>query len=525
LWTASNVPAWLRFRRALSQPLETQHTKLRDLLRENAATAFGRAHGFSNIDSYAEFRRRVPLSDYGSLEPWIARIRAGERRVLTSDTVTHLVPTSGSTTARKLIPFTTGLQREFNAAIGPWLADLVRQSPGLIGGRAYWAITPVLATQNEENSVVPTGFDSDSTYLGGSRRRLAEAVMAVPASVTKTKSLDQFRFQTLVQLLVCRDLRLISVWHPSFLTLLLDALPDCWDRLVEAVEKGTDVTAAFPRRARELRELDPLRPKSLWPSLRLISCWGGAAAALPFEQLRKRFPTVLLQPKGLISTEGFVSLPFEGKVPVAVCSHFFEFIDSEGQVGPVDALRQDQEYEVAVTTAGGFWRYRLGDRVRVTGFLKRTPCLEFIGRGEDVSDRCGEKLSEAFVCKTLNELFGSSQPRFALLAPDGRDGGWRYTLFVEGAAEGHWPEALETALRHNPQYACCRDLGQLSPASVFIIAEGGYESYARRLASHGARLGDIKPAALSRLSGWNEIFTGFYAAPGVSWPGLCCHRT
>ena len=226
LWMGSNVPAYWRFRRALRDPQRAQFLKLRGLLETNADTAFGKAHNFDRIRDYQEFTQRVPLSGYDSLEPWIARIREGEQRVLTNEVVTHLIPTSGSTGARKLIPFTAGLQREFNAAIGPWLVDLICQFPGLIGGRAYWSITPTLGERKAEKSAVPIGFDADTAYLGGARQRLAAAVMAGHFRFSgRLKSVDEFRYQTLLCLLRCRDLRLISVWHPSFLTLLLDELP------------------------------------------------------------------------------------------------------------------------------------------------------------------------------------------------------------------------------------------------------------------------------------------------------------
>src|SRR6266581_3237025 len=114
LWSASNLPAYLRFRRALCSPQVAQERKLRSYLANNTQTAFGKAHSFETIRNYEEFTRRVPLADYDSFEPWIARIRQGEMNVLTAQPVTHLVPTSGSSGARKLIPFTHGLQHEFH---------------------------------------------------------------------------------------------------------------------------------------------------------------------------------------------------------------------------------------------------------------------------------------------------------------------------------------------------------------------------------------------------------------------------
>jgi hypothetical protein len=511
LWSASNLPAYARFCRALHKPEIVQRRKLRGYLEHNAQTAFGKAHGLGAIRSYEEFASRVPLADYDSFAPWITRIRHGETNVLTHERVTHLIPTSGSTGARKLIPFTAGSQREFDAAIGAWRIDLQRQLPGLLGGPAYWSVTPVLGDGIVEESAVPIGFDSDMAYLGGARQRLARAVMAVPPNVQHAGSLDTFRIKTLVHLLACRELRLISVWHPSFLTLLLDALPAHWEKLLDHLAHGAgNSLVPMPGRADELRSANPLQPTTLWPELRVVSCWGDGAAAPALADLHRRFPNVLVQAKGLIATEAFVTLPFDGQSPLAIQSHFFEFMDTDGTVLPVEAVREGGEYEVVVTTAGGLWRYRLGDRVSVTGWVGETPSLRFLGRAENVSDRFGEKLSEAFVAEVLREMFRSEPPSFALVAPDEDDTGCRYTLYVEGTAQSHWAGTLDQALRRNPNYAYCRDLGQLLPVSVFIIDGQGFETFAVRRAAHGARLGDVKATALCSKSGWSNIFPGSY---------------
>src|ERR1043166_9634184 len=306
LWIGGSLPALARFERALRQPAQTQPKMLRAFLARHANCAYGRAHDFASIRSYEEFARRVPLINYDDLAPWIERLRFGETRVLTSEPVTHLIPTSGSTGARKLIPFTAGLQREFQRAIGPWIADLARRHPGILFGPAYWSITPATQRAERESSVVPMGFADDASYLGGVKGWLARAAMVAPNAADRVTDLEEFRYRTLLCLLLQRDLRLISIWHPSFLGLLLDALPGQWDKLRAAIQKTQK------RRARELERGDPLRPESLWPQLELISCWGGAHAELALEDLRRRFPGTHLQPKGLLATEAFVTIPFQG---------------------------------------------------------------------------------------------------------------------------------------------------------------------------------------------------------------------
>jgi len=339
--------------------------------------------------------------------------------------------------------------------------------------------------------------------------------MSVPPCVGCAKSLDAFRYQTLLHLIRCRELRLISVWHPSFLTLLLDALPTLWERLLNEVSEGnsTAVGRASPpdkKRANELRRLDPHKPETMWPRLRVLSCWGESTAALTLADLRTRFPAICIQPKGLLATEAFVTFPFADHYPLAVESHFFEFIDSQGTAIPTEGVRQGEEYEIVVTTAGGLWRYRLGDRVRVTGWLEKTPSLTFLGRTGSVSDLFGEKLSEPFVAHALAEVFSENMPRFALLAPDEDENGCRYTLYIQGEHDFSRAEALDQALRRNPHYAYCRDLEQLLPPCIFLISERGFESFAEYQAAHGARLGDIKPASLSRTAGWSKVFSGAY---------------
>jgi len=520
-WLASSLPAWTRFRRALQEPEKTQHDILRQLLARNADSAFGRAHGFSGIRTYEEFRAQVPVTDYDTLAPWVTRIARGEGAVLTDEPVTRLLPTSGTTSGRKLIPFTVALQREFNAAIGPWMVDLFQQHPTLALGPAYWSISPAVQPSREKWAV-PIGFDDDSAYLGGLRQRLVEAVLAVGPTVRLIQDLECARYITLLSLLRQRGLRLISVWHPSFLTRLLDVLPAHWDELLRDIECGDCPRAAAlpahvrrvasaapqPGRAAHLRRVGRDDPHQLWPALRVISCWADAQAALPARDLQNRLPRVVVQAKGLLATEAFVSIPFRHLHPVAIGSHFYEFMDERGAVRLAHELERGISYRVLVTTGGGLWRYPLGDRVEVDGFVGRTPSLRFLGRGESVSDLCGEKLEEAFVTRAIETACAACRfaPRFALLAPENDRGGWRYTLFIEGASGEALAARLDAALRANPHYAHCRDLGQLGPLQLFHIRADAHEIFLTTAVASGRRLGEVKPQSLSVHTDWRRRF-------------------
>jgi len=500
----------------LDNPAEAQRQWLHKHLVRNADCDFSKQHGLESARTYAEFTRRVPLISYAQLEPWIERIQRGDQQVLGSERVTHLIPTSGSTGARKLIPFTAGLQRDFNAAIAPWICDLTRQLPTILGGPSYWSITPTLkppkverphVSERESASVPQIGFADDASYLGGVKARLVRAAMVVPEKLDNLADLGEFRFQTLLCLLRERDLRLISIWHPSFLTLLLEALPGMWNLILSTIHETQR------RRSRELERANPRQPESLWPHLRIISCWGDGHAELGLGDLRQRFPSVHVQSKGLLATEAFVSIPYQGAHPLALRSHFFEFIDDDGDIRLAHELRAGETYEVVVTTCGGLWRYRLGDQVQVNGFIVGTPSLRFLSRAGKLTDRFGEKLSEEFVAGVLKSVFAALAfaPGFALLAPDQHKTHWHYTLFVEGDAPyATLQKQLEAALCANPLYAGCRRLGQLEPALVFRIRSGGFDVFVAHEMKRGCRLGEVKPRCLSTETNWASRFDGDY---------------
>ena len=120
----------------------TQRALLAGLLRRNASTRYGRDHGFALIAGPDDFRRAVPLSRWDDYADDVGRIAAGEPGVLTTERVRLLEPSSGSTAAVKLIPYTASLKAEYQRGLLPWLHDLYTTHPGLRRGRSYWSVTP-----------------------------------------------------------------------------------------------------------------------------------------------------------------------------------------------------------------------------------------------------------------------------------------------------------------------------------------------------------------------------------------------
>jgi hypothetical protein len=535
---AAMAPSALRFHRALAWPEQAQAECLQRVLRAAAGSQqAARVPGFSRLMRVGEFQEAVPVSTPDSVAADMGRIAAGEPRVLTGAPVVRFEPSGGSSGASKLVPVTRGLLEEFHRALAPMLFELLQRRPAVRVGPSYWSISPMGRQRGRTAGGIPVGSVEDSAYFPRFLQPLLARVFAVPGDVARLPDVESCRYVTLWFLVACEDLVLISVWNPSFLTLLMDALEVHGERLAEDLERGTcrppsiepakQPHAALsrmrfkprPERARVLRRAlqEGLSGRRLWPRLALISMWTEAQAAHAVGPARRRFEGVEVQGKGLLATEGVITIPlFDTPAPVlAVRSHFYEFVDPErpdARPRLAHELERGREYVVLLSTSGGLLRYRLGDLVRVEGFVGATPCLRFMGRADAVSDLVGEKLAATRVTTVLDaqlaSVFGGARPRFAMLAPE-----WEappaYRLFLETDAPDERldeaAEAIERSLREGFHYRYARELGQLGPVRALRVTDGA-RHYEARCIALGQRAGDIKPMDLHQQPGWTAHF-------------------
>jgi hypothetical protein len=501
-----------------------QERLLQDTLGRNAATAFGREHGFSGIGTVGDYRERVPVRGYAELQPYIERAAAGESCVLTADAVESFALSSGSSAPSKLIPYTRSLLGDFRRGITPWLVGIYLEHPSLLFGKSYWQVSPAGAPGGVSPGGIHIGFGEDSQYFGRYCGALVRAALAVPEHVAGIADIDTFRFETLRHLLECQNLRFISVWNPSFLTLLLTAVWSLAPALIQRI--GTDGSV---KRAGELRRIfDEYKGaefnhcdscgrtlgEAIWPKLRVISCWFDAGAREAALHLKAAFPSVVIQPKGLLATEGIMSLPWRAEgAALALRSHFFEFLEV-GTDNPKLAheLETGRTYSIILTTSGGLYRYRIGDLVEVTGWIAQCPLLRFCGKESDVSDMAGEKLNGVHVVRAAEAVFAryGFLPEFWMVAPERGDPAPWYALYIQSksAVPDGLVAALDAALGENFHYAYARRLGQLALLKLFPIdpASAPETDYMRTQAASGRRLGGIKRPHFDRTTGWSRVF-------------------
>ncbi len=583
LFALSQYPESRRFACSIKSSKRIQEKILAADLRKNQATLFGKEHGFKEIADIATYRTRVPIRSYHEFLPYIEQIQQGQQRILTAEDVLLFHPTGG-TTGTKLIPYTRALKSEFQKALAPWLFDVFRNFPAILHGRTYWTITPPGQRQkNDHEQNIHTGFEEDASYFGWQGYFL-QHLFAVPSWVTLSDNIENFRFLTLFFLLQAKNLRWISIWSPTFFLVLLDELTRNADRLLSSLFDGVlrlperehefpswegqgvgkkrleqhetleptpnpfqeGNLAASPlrnlllkasnpsqernremkKRARELERLLALpvkeRYERIWPQLAFISLWKDAYARYPAQKLESLFPNVYFQGKGLLATEGVMSIPLydaarkdsSGCLP-AFTSHFLEFFsDEDNEARCLWELQEGKTYSIILTTGGGLYRYDIGDLVTVEGWYHELPLLRLIGRKGRFCDLAGEKLEESFVTQSLENALMACPVSFSflLIAPEKWDDTQGYVLFIET------PEAktkllalsrqLERLLCANVHYEFAVKMGQIEPLTVFLVQQDGQKNYLKRCMASGQKMGDIKPLSFDPRPDWEKVFNG-----------------
>ena len=225
-------------------------------------------------------------------------------------------------------------------------------------------------------------------------------VLAVPPAVASLTDADEWRFATLAHLLASADLTIVSIWSPTFLISLLDAIPGLAEPLVRAICDGMTGIAADPARAKCIDDgagAKPHRYRATLATARHGERLGRRrVATLCTAAGRRCCPHSVLQPKGLLATEGAVTTNFCLSWPVpALTSAVLEFVDEADTPHWCDELQVGASYRVIMTHHGGFYRYDLGDRLCCRGHAGPLPMLEFVGR-EVMQRSCRRKAQRSF---------------------------------------------------------------------------------------------------------------------------------
>jgi hypothetical protein len=538
-------PTLARFNARCQHPMGEQEKLLRRLLHENADTEFGRLYDFASIESFSQFQKQVPISEYDDLALYVDASRRGRPGQLTRARPVFYAMTSGTTGPAKFIPVTEASRHAKARLMRLWLSGLLRDHPTITEGIVLQPASPEVEEYAPDGT--PCGAEAGHAY-----RNMPKAIHGlypVPYEVCEIPDYDA-RYYALLRVAVMHRVKVIGTPNPSTILLIARELGARTEMLVRDVRDGTlDPSLALPVETRRLleRQLRPdreraafleraaaagggrLMPRHLWPDMAVLACWKGGTVRPYLDQLARYYPEGLpLRDLGWLASEcrGSVPLSDEGDSgPLAIGTNVYEFFpaDAERKPDPTDLLTVDQlevgrRYLVYVTTAGGLYRYAMHDILEVAGHHGRTPAVSFVQKEKGIVSFTGEKLTETQVLAAIDETLDQRRTDSSFIAAVGQpptaDHDPYYLFLVEyesppdDQAGARAARELDGALcRHNIEYASKRKSGRLAPPVLRVVEAGQFDAYQRGALRAGAPDGQFKILRLTTDATFADHFS------------------
>lgn len=515
--------SWNELMLATREPAREQSSRLLDIISRNKRTAFGVERGFADIKSVKDFRERVPVRTYDGFEPYIRRMRAGERGVLTTEEPLIFARTSGTTSSPKFIPVTPSFYEDFSRTQKMWQLKMVADHREMLRGKILSVMSPEVEGYTECG--IPYGAMSGHAY--NNQYAITRKLQAVPCEALCVSDFE-LKYYLILRLALEQNVTALAAINPSTIMLLMKKLnayaPElARDIAVGEISQGFDIDPRLRARLKErlrpnrkrAREIEamaagdgPIRGTDVWRNLSLIITWQGGTASFFLKDFPEYFPGVPVRDMGFMATEGYFSIPLRSGVPnglLAVTGHFFEFFE----VGPAggraeealgcEELEAGKQYYVVITTSGGLYRYDICDIVEVVGFHNRTPVIVFKQKGGNVLSITGEKVTEAQVTEAMGAAIASPAATIEGFMVNVRLGDPPTYVLAAETAESDRRSLAELLMRfdnelrlRNVEYAAKRVSQRLGDPALCILAPGFFEKLRKERAQQGAPDGQYK---------------------------------
>lgn len=503
---------------------------LAEILELNKHSEYGGLYHFADIKGSTEYKKVVPLTDYADYEKYIDRIAAGEQNVLTTEPVKYFALSSGTTGKQKYIPITERHRKVINLHMTFMRQGLINQSipAAKTGGRGL-----LLINMAKPSGVTAGGLPTGAGTSEGIKamQRILPYIWTSPIKVLELSNQQTANYLHLLFALKERNLAYIVAPFPSAILQLFNVLEENWPRLVQDIARGTigghlqldpQVKALLEKKLKP----DPTRASELeielaqgmmgiagriWPKLHYISCVIGGSFSIYTDKLRYFIGQLPIDSSVYGATEALIALtvkPNNVTYVITPRTAYFEFLPVNKAVGPnpttldLDQLKVGESYEVVVTNFAGFYRYRLGDIIKVVGYYQQSPVIEFLYRKGQLLNLAAEKTSELAVQHALTtaaEKWGTDVIDYTVrLDLDAAVGCYRFyvevgrpDVLLDRIEKNR--DILEQALAEaNPRFLAGLKAKRIAPLALHVVKPGTFHLMRQLLMKKGASFNQVK---------------------------------
>ena len=464
-------------------PFEVQEEWFWRLIETTEQTEWGQKYDYPTIDSYDDFKNRVPLQDYSTLKPWIDRMIAGESDVLWNSQIKWFAKSSGTTAAKsKFIPVSVESLEDCHFKAGKDLISIYYntfEDANLYGGKHLVV----------GGSSTPTSIGDDS-YFGD-------------VSAIIMKNLPYWAEQKRTP---SREIALMDNWEEKVVEMAKNTIQED----VTLVTGVPSWTLVIFNKILEITGKKHIH--EVWPNL---NCYmhGG----VKFEPYREAFKKLLPEKINYVdvynASEGFFGIQDQSDntdlLLLLDYGIFFEFIPMRSfdglnskEVIPLNEVEIGVNYALVISTNGGLWRYIIGDTVQ---FTEENPFrFRVTGRTTQFINAFGEELIVANTDLAISEacVATEAQIRDYSAAPfymgNNERGAHEWLIEFEQAPNNMENFAFlldENLKKLNSDYEAKRTADiALGPPKLSVLPKGAFDSW---LKSKGKLGGQHKVPRLS----------------------------
>jgi len=441
-----------------------------NLIKNGKDTLFGKEHDFSSINTYSDFKKRVPINDYEGLSRYIEKIKNGEKNILWPKKPIYFCKTSGTTSGTKYIPISKeSMPSHIIAARDAILSYIseTKNSSIVKGKMIFLQGSPILS----KTGGILTG-------------RLSGIVAHhVPSYLTKNR-------------LPSYETNCIENWE-----LKVDKIVD------ETIDQKMSLISGIPPWVQmyfeKLNKKSGKLIKELFPNFDLF-VYGG----VNYEPYKNTFKSLIGKSVDSIelypSSEGFIAYQDSQKDKgMLLCVNhgiFYEFIPSDEFFNKnptrvsLEEVNLDVNYVIILNTNAGLWGYNIGDTVK---FVSINPYRIIVtGRIKHFTSAFGEHV----IAEELEKSLKKTLKKFPLkinevhLAPEvnPKNNLPFHEWFIEFGDNPNNLELFSKDLDENLQEinTYYKDLitgGVLQPLKITQIKKGAFRDYMKSIGKLGGQ--------------------------------------
>lgn len=453
-----------------NNPHHAQKKVFDHLINKGKQTVFGKDHGFDKIQSYEDFKQRVPVTDYEGLKPYVERIVNGESDILWEGKPIYFAKTSGTTSGAKYIPITKeSMPTHITAARNALLCYIAEtNNADFVNGKMIFLQgSPVLENKN-------------GIQLG----RLSGIVAHyVPKYLQKNRL-------------------------PSWETNCIEDWDTKVDTIVEeTINENMTVIGGIPSWAQmyfeKLEAKTGKKISEIFPNFNVF-VYGG----VNFDPYKNKFKSIIGKKIDYIelypASEGFIayqdSQNENGMLLQLNSGIFYEFIpadefyNEERNRISLEGVQIGVNYVIILNTTAGLWGYNIGDTVEFTSLHPYR--IKVTGRIKHFISAFGEHVIGKEVEKALNDAISEtdvSVSEFTVAPQVNPDEGLPYhEWFIEFEKEPDDFEAFAQKIdasmqQQNIYYFDLIEGKILRPLIIRRVQKGGFHEYMKSIGKFGGQ--------------------------------------